>query len=379
MAHHRQAAQCPGHHGLAPGGVGALLSLQPGHGAVLDPGAGNRGEHAGGVPRGGADGAFQRRDQRGRCRDKAEAQAGGHVLGQAGDIHRALWRERGDGHQRVACQVGVGCVLDHQQVVLAGDHRQPPACARRHHAAQRVVQGGHGVDGAHGPGVAQALQGVEVGAFGAHGHGGQVQPQALGQHAKAGVGEGVHGDDVAGVEQAQRSNGHAVLRAVDDEHLLAGDLEQPRLQVTRHDGALVLAPAIGLVVQQRLQVARGRELAQRLAQLLGLPGHAGVVERQVDGAGLRRGEVRPRPWVRGVAHKGAAPGFAHHQADGFQFGIHAAGRAQREPVPSGQFTVRGQPGGRPQPAGADVGRECIDHLLVPNHTHGNPNVSMTIL
>jgi hypothetical protein len=77
-----------------------------------------------------------------------------------------------------------------------------------------------------------------------------------------------------------------------------------------------------LVAQQRLQVTGQCQLAQGLAQQIGLARQRGVVEVEVEHAALGRRLVDTvARREAGLAHEGAAPGFATDQAHGVQLGV----------------------------------------------------------
>ncbi len=138
----------------------------------------------------------------------------------------------------------------------------------------------------------------------------------------------------------------------------------------RDAGALVHPAAVRCIAQHRVEFAAGGKLPQRAAQQLGLSGQRRVIEVQVDLArrhGLLVDALVPRH--RRFAHEGAAADLAADKAHGFEFGIDARGRHQREAVALGQPPVRGQPGAGLQPARADLGGEFIDQLLVAGFGH----------
>jgi hypothetical protein len=138
----------------------------------------------------------------------------------------------------------------------------------------------------------------------------------------------------------------------------------------RHGRPLVLASAVRLVAQQRFEVARRGELAQAVAQQLGLPRQRGVVEVQVHHA--RRGGMLVYAQVAGqgaLPDKSAAPGLAADQSHGLQLRIDAACRDECQALLRRELPVGGQAGARRQAPLADVKGECVDQLFVAGLGH----------
>ena len=85
------------------------------------------------------------------------------------------------------------------------------------------------------------------------------------------------------------------------------------MQMCCERGAITRSACMGLVVQQRFEIARVGELAQCGAQQLGLPGDDGAVEGEVGVLGGLRGVVHSKAErKRQVFHESAAPGLAAH-------------------------------------------------------------------
>ncbi|MNE60384.1 hypothetical protein D3C80_1555260 [compost metagenome] len=99
--------------------VRAFLRFQFVDGAIVEPGACNRGQYTRGIPGRRPDAALQGAHHlRGRG-DEAHAQPGGDTLGQPRDIHRPLRRQFSQRWGRLIGKEGVGGILDEQQVMLA--------------------------------------------------------------------------------------------------------------------------------------------------------------------------------------------------------------------------------------------------------------------
>jgi hypothetical protein len=142
----------------------------------------------------------------------------------------------------------------------ACDRGQSRAGGRVHDPAERVVQRGHGVDGADRPPGTQLFEGIEIGAVLGHGQRGHLQPEGLGEHLEAGVGERVGRDDVSGLQRCHDRGGQPVLGAADDQDLLAADCQPAFQQMTGDRGSVAGAAAMGLVAQERFQITGCREL-----------------------------------------------------------------------------------------------------------------------
>ena len=136
-------------------GVCAFFYFQSIHGAIFQPAADQRGHHAGGVPGGCADAALQRRLMRFGCNDEAHAQARGDAFGESIHVDGDLGRKRCQRWCRIVRQVGVGGVFDEERPMLARDGDEFLSAPQTHHPAQRIVQRGHGIDGAHASPLAQ--------------------------------------------------------------------------------------------------------------------------------------------------------------------------------------------------------------------------------
>ncbi|MNN32946.1 hypothetical protein D3C81_1466830 [compost metagenome] len=196
------------------------------------------------------------------------------------------------------------------------------------------------------------------------------QMQRFGQHLEPGIGQRVGGNHIAGFEQRHQRHCEALLGAVDDQHLLGLDPHPARQQVPRDRRALVAAPGVRLITQQRLQIAGQRQLAQRSAQQIRLTGQRRIIEIEVDHADrhLFLIDALPRR-QRGFADKRAAPGLAADQAHGLQLCIYPRGRDQRQPFLSGQLPVGRQPCTRRQHPRADVRRVGVNQCLVARTWH----------
>jgi len=128
---------------------------------------------------------------------------------------------------------------------------------------------------------------------------------------------------------------------------------------------------MGLIAQQRLEIAGRRQFPQGAAQQVGLAGQGRVVEAEVDGAGRRRPLVDAMARrQRDVAHERSPALLAADQAHGLQFGVDAGRGHQRDALTGRELPVGGQPGPGGQAAGPDVRRERVDHGLVARDSHG---------
>lgn len=163
--------------------------------------------------------------------------------------------------------------------MAAGQARQSPSARLVEDGSERVVQGRHGVHGAHRTLPAQPLQGVEVGALGADGHGRQLEVERGREHLEPRVGQRVHGDDVSRAQGRHQGDGQPVLGAADQEDLVGPGRHAPAGEVRRDGRAVRRTAGVGLVAQQRVEVARARDLAQRPAQQVGLVRDGVVVEQ----------------------------------------------------------------------------------------------------
>ncbi|MNP27202.1 hypothetical protein D3C76_1200950 [compost metagenome] len=134
------------------------------------------------------------------------------------------------------------------------------------------MQGRHAVDGTYGPGAAQPAQGGEIGALIGTRDGHQFQAQGLGQHLETGIGQGVGGNHIAGLQQGHHRHRQAVLGATDDQHLLGWHSQATTTQMAGDRGPLMHSTGMGLVAQQGFKITGQGELAQGIAQQLGLPG-----------------------------------------------------------------------------------------------------------
>jgi hypothetical protein len=162
-----------------------------------------------------------------------------------------------------------------------------------------------------------------------------------------------------------------VLRPVDDQDLVGVGREPAPPQMAGDRGPVLRATAMGLVAQQSLKIARGRQFPQGAAQQVGLAGQGGVVEAEVDGAGRRGLLVDAVAGRQGdVADERAPALLSADQAHGLQLGVDAGRGHHRDALTGREPPVGGQPGPRGQAARADVGRERVDHGLVARNSHG---------
>ena len=106
--------------------------------------------------------------------------------------------------------------------------------------------------------------------------------QCLRQQLEAGIGERIDGHHIARLKQRHRGDGQTVLRAIGHQHLRRLDVREPAsFQILGHRRAIARAARMGLVVQQRFEIAFARQLTQRRSQQLRLARRCGVVEVQV--------------------------------------------------------------------------------------------------
>jgi hypothetical protein len=159
-----------------------------------------------------------------------------------------------------------------------GDPDQSSALGIVEHPAERVVQGRHRKDGADPASPAQLFEGIEIRPGPGHRQGRQFQPKGAREHDEPGIGDSVHRDDIAGLEQGHRRHRETVLSAVDDQDSVAADVESPPAQVVSDRGPVLDAPARWLIAQERVEVAGSGEIPQGLAQQLGLAGNRGELK-----------------------------------------------------------------------------------------------------
>ncbi|KAI1693560.1 eamA-like transporter family domain-containing protein [Ditylenchus destructor] len=139
-----------------------------------------------------------------------------------------------------------------------------------------------------------------------------------------------------------------MLGAAGQQHLFGVNGEPSTEQMPRKRRALMQAPGMGLIAQQRFKVAGQRELAQRRTQQICLTRQRGVVEIEIEHPRRHRHLSTALPWrQRDLAHESATPGFAADQAHGLKLGVHATGGNQGQAMVGGQLAVRRQrmPGG----------------------------------
>ena len=233
------------------------------------------------------------------------------------------------------------------------------------------MQRRHAVHRPHSPTAAKFFQGLEIRPAGATRNRRDFQVQRFGQHLEARIGQGVCGDHVARLEQRHHRHRQAMLGAADHQHLSGIDSQPARAQVPRHRRTLVHAPRMGLIAQQRLQVTAGCQLAQCTAQHFALPRQRRIVEVEIDHASddflLVDAQVGRQ---RSLPDKGAAPGFATHQAHGFELAVHPTRGHQRQTFTGGQLAVSRQAGARQQATGTDIGGKGIHQGFVTRARHG---------
>lgn len=157
---------------------------------------------------------------------------------------------------------GIGAILDDQEIVRVGKRRQANAVLLRHDRSQRIVQRGHRVDGSHWSALAERGQRIEVGAAGGLRKRFEVQPVRVCQRLHTGIGEGVDSQNVARLEQGHDGHGQPLLRAVDDQYLVAPDADIPVPQMSRHGLPLMRPAALGRRMQQGIEIARHSQAAQ---------------------------------------------------------------------------------------------------------------------
>ncbi len=162
-----------------------------------------------------------------------------------------------------------------------------------------------------------------------------------------------------------------MLGTTDDQHLPGADRQVLAAQVTGQQRPLMGTAGMRLIAQQRVQITAQRQLAQGLAQQVGLAGQRRVVEvevEQVAGGRLLIDAVSGRHGR--LADEGAASGFAADQAHGVQLGVDPRGGDQRDAVVCGQLAVGGQARAGCQHATANVVGQAIDDLFVACQRHG---------
>lgn len=156
-----------------------------------------------------------------------------------------------------------------------------------------------------------------------------------------------------------------MLRAVDDQDIFRVRRKVPAGQMAGDDFPLGEPPGVRLIAQMRVNIARHRQLPERLAQRIALRRQRRVVEVKIHDVGGHHLLVDPMPRrQREVPHEGAAPGFATDQPHLLQFTVDARGGGQREAFLGGQGTVRRQTAAGGQLPAADRLRVSVDNGFV---------------
>ena len=107
-------------------------------------------------------------------------------------------------------------------------------------------------------------------------------------------------------------------------------------------GSVLSAPAMWLITQERVQVAGPGEVAQGVAEQLGLAGNRGRVEAQIDGVdgyGPLIDLIAGRSSQ--VTDERAPTLLGADQAHRLQFGVHPGSRHERDSLVSGQHAMGG--------------------------------------
>ena len=156
-----------------------------------------------------------------------------------------------------------------------------------------------------------------------------------------------------------------MLCAVDDQDIFRVRRKVLAGQMAGDNVPLGEPPCMRLIAQMRVNIARHRQLPERLAQRIALLRQRRVVEIEIHDIGGDHLLIDPVPRrQREVAHEGAAAGFAADQPHLFQFTIDARGGGQRDALPGGKGTVRRQTGAGGQLPAADRLRISVDNGFI---------------
>jgi hypothetical protein len=115
-----------------------------------------------------------------------------------------------------------------------------------------------------------------------------------------------------------------VLCAVDDQDIFRVRRKVLAGQMAGDNFPLGEPPGMRLIAQMRVNIARHRQLPERLAQRIALRRQRRIVEVKIHDIGGHHLLIDPMPRrQREVAHEGAAAGFAADQPHLFQFTVDA--------------------------------------------------------
>ncbi len=197
----------------------------------------------------------------------------------------------------------------------------------------------------------------------------EFQPIGLGSELESRVSQGVHCNHVAGLEQGHGGYRQPMLCTAHEQRGFGRCGQTPAGQVARHRRPLVLAPAVGLVSKQGLQVTCGRELAQRFPEKVCLTRQRGIVEAQVHRVSAPSLQINALTARERLLDERAAAGFAAHQSHDLQLRVDTRGRDQRQSFACREIAVRWQSQPGTQAPRTDVGRETVDQLFVAGLRH----------
>ena len=156
-----------------------------------------------------------------------------------------------------------------------------------------------------------------------------------------------------------------MLCAVDDQDIFRVRRKVLAGQMAGDNVPLGKPPGVRLIAQMRVNIARHRQLPERLAQRIALIRQRRVVEIEIHDIGGDHLLIDPMPRrQREVAHEGAAAGFAANQPHLFQFTVDARGGGQRDALPGGKGTVRRQTAAGGQLPAADRLRISVDNGFI---------------
>ena len=156
-----------------------------------------------------------------------------------------------------------------------------------------------------------------------------------------------------------------MLCAVDDQDIFRVRRKVLAGQMAGDNVPLGKPPCMRLIAQMRVNIARHRQLPERLAQRIALRRQRRVVEVKIHDVSGHHLLIDPMPRrQREVAHEGAAAGFAANQPHLFKFTVDAGGGGQREAFIGGKGTVRWQTAAGGQLPAADRLRISVDNGFI---------------
>ena len=244
----------------------------------------------------------------------ADTQPGRDALGGAADVDGALRGERGERRRSFGRQPAVDFVLDHDQVVPAGERHDRLAPRQRHGGGGRVVHGRIDDQQARAGGPPGRVEGVRQHAFVVQSETMQADPAALGDVADAGIGQSLGQHGVAGPGERGERDHDRLMRAAGDDRALRRCIEPDPGDPARGGRAMLRKALLGRV---RPQVGRRSGLGRDLGESLGNQRAVASVRRALTVSLIRS----PEPSLTGLRRP-----------------VKAAGRRTKVPRPTSPVT-----------------------------------------